>query len=101
MHPDDVPLFEATAEILGIESRLDGIHVTAQAGESRRDEEGFSSRGRDGVINAVVSVGGNELAGSDSAERVGAADPLKVDVIEVGARRRSQGPDIGNVVAVC
>src|SRR5260370_22247370 len=100
MHADDVALPKTTAEILRIDGGRDGVDVAPCACVADGEKERPPSGGRDGMIEAVVGVGGNDLAGPDAGEGVGPADSLEVDELEILAGGICQSTDIRNVVAV-
>src|SRR5579862_2788148 len=102
MHPDHMAFFQSWVEILRVEGRRNGIDVAAQLapGEPQREKYRPPAGWINGIVDAVVGVGGSDGAGADAAQRVGPAHTLKIDIREVVVRSGGYRLDIRNVVAV-
>ena len=72
-------------EILEVDGRPDSLHVAAQeaARKVRRNEQAAPGSGRNRVVHRVVSVGGRDVAGADSRQRIRPSHAAEVDVLEI------------------
>src|ERR1700716_3978614 len=89
-------------EIFDVQRRTDGVHITAEnaAREIHGRENTAARSGRNRVVDRVVRVRGNDVAGSDALGRVRAGNATEVDVLGVRLRGIGLGYDVALVKSV-
>src|SRR2546423_15137781 len=90
-------------EVLDVQRRPDGIHVAAQDAtrEIHRREDAAARSGRDRVVDRIVRIRGNDVAGVNAVQRIRTGDTAEVDVLKVRLSRRGPRHDVAFVIAVC
>src|SRR6266404_4425360 len=80
-------------EVLDVHRRPDGVDVAAEdtACEIEGCEDTAARGWRNRVIDRIVRIRGNDVAGVDAVERIRSGHAAEVDVLEVRLRRRGPG----------